>query len=75
MATVLQCVNDCSHYFFPCSLQQAVAMKPRNTDALFALGEVHNDLKNYAKAQELWQKVVQLAPSHQEALSKLRQLR
>ena len=49
-------------------------MKPRNTDALFALGEVHNDLKNYAKVRELWQKVIQLAPNHQEALSKLHQL-
>jgi protein O-GlcNAc transferase len=53
---------------------RAVEANPRNTDALFGLGEVHEWRREYPAAKRLYEQILQLDPDHGGAKQKLLQL-
>ena len=52
---------------------QVLSVDPNNADALLILGQIYSDslLSNPAKAVGIFKRVLQLRPSHDEAISSL----
>ncbi len=53
---------------------RAIEANPRNTDALFGLGELHEWRREYPAAKRVYEQILQLDPDHSGARQKLLQL-